>query len=57
MLRTNEYNVEQANKIKALGLTNPAMVNNIIAKINFRLIVLRRIFKNDPDELFGSKHI
>ena len=49
-LVTNEYTVEQVNKIKALGvyitagLTNHAMVNHIISKVNFRLNVLKGIF-------------
>ena len=39
-LTTNDYTVEQVNKVKALGiyitsgLTNIAMTNNIISKVN-----------------------
>ena len=49
-LITNEHTVEQVSKIKALrvyitaGLTNHAMVNHIISKVNFRLNVLKGIF-------------
>ena len=51
MLRTSEYDIEQVSKIKALGiyitygLTNHAMVNIIISKVNSRLAVLRGIYK------------
>ena len=50
-LVTSEHTIEQVTKIKALGiyitngLTNQAMVNNIISKVNYRLSVLRGIFK------------
>ena len=49
-LVTSEHIIEQVTKVKALGiyitngLTNMAMVNNIISKVNYRLTVLRGIF-------------
>ena len=42
ILNTTDHQIEQVTKIKALGiyitsgLTNLAMVNNIISKVNFR---------------------
>ena len=50
-LTTTDFIVEQVNKVKALGifitsgLTNHTMTNNIIAKVNFRLSMLRGVFK------------
>ena len=50
-LTTTDYTVEQVNKVKALGifitsgLTNIAMTNNIISKVNYRLSILRWVFK------------
>lgn len=49
-LVTSDHVIKQVTKIKALGifitngLSNQAMVNNIISKVNFRLSVLRGIF-------------
>ena len=50
-LTTNDYTVEQVNKVKGLGifitsgLSNIAMTNNIISKVNYRLSILRGVFK------------
>ena len=50
-LTTTDFIVEQVNKVKALdifitsGLTNHAMTNNIISKVNYRLSILRGVFK------------
>ena len=51
VLRTSQVVIEQVQKVKALGmyissgLTNHANVSNIISKVNFRLSVLREVFK------------
>ena len=50
-LTTTNYTVEQVSKVKALGvfitsgLTNIVMTNNIISKVNYRLSILRGVFK------------
>ena len=51
VLQTSQVVIEQVQKVKALGmyissgLTNHANVSNIISKVNFRLSVLREVFK------------
>ena len=50
-LQTTKYVIEQSQKIKGLGIfitsgfTNLATINNIISKVNYRLSVLREVFK------------
>ena len=50
LLHTNNYTIQQVQKVKALGtyitsgLSNIASINNIISKVNFRLSVLREVF-------------
>ena len=50
-LTTNDYIIEQVTKVKALGifittgLTNHAMANHIISKVNYRLSILKGVFK------------
>ena len=50
-LTTTDYTVQQVTKVKALGifitsgLSNIAMTNNIISKVNYRLSILKGVFK------------
>ena len=50
-LQTTKYVIEQTQKIKELGIfitsgfSNLATINNIISKVNYRLLVLREVFK------------
>ena len=50
-LTTNDHIIQQVNKVKALGifitsgLSNIAMTNNIISKVNYRLSILKGVFK------------
>ena len=51
LLHTNNYTIQQVQKVKALGtyitsgLSNIASIYNIISKVNFRLSVLREVFR------------
>ena len=50
-LQTTQYIIEQTHKIKVLGIfitsgfSNLATINTIISKVNYRLLVLREVFK------------
>ena len=50
-LTTTDYTIQQVTKVKALGifitsgLSNIAMTNNIISKVNYRLSILKGVFK------------
>ena len=50
-LTTTDYTVQQVTKVKALGifitlgLSNIAMTNNMISKVNYRLSILKGVFK------------
>ena len=50
-LQTTKYVIEQTQKIKVLvifitsGFSNLSTINNIISKVNYRLLVLREVFK------------
>ena len=50
-LQASQYTITQSSKVKVLGiyitsgLTNTATINNVISKVNFRLSVLREVFK------------
>ena len=50
-LKTSDFVIEQVPKIKALGvfitagLSNHATINHLISKVNYRLAVLRQVFK------------
>merc|ERR1712240_215518 len=50
-LQTTKYIIEQTQKIKVLGIfitsgfSNLATINNIISKVNYRILVLKEVFK------------
>ena len=50
-LKTSDYIIEQVPKIKALGvfitagLSNHATINHLTSKVNYRLAVLKQVFK------------
>ena len=49
--QTTQYIIEQTHKIKVLGIfitsgfSNLATINTIISKVNYRLLLLREVFK------------
>ena len=55
-LKAAEYNITQTPKIKVLGiyitntLNNQATINNIISKVNYRLSIVREIYKYSSEK-------